>query len=279
MPPAPHFTEGWVLGKPDLIVEMPEAYQVPAEGVIPYQYFTAHSGLTEDKYVRGIEIRAGNRAVVHHIILSLREPGSSGDTRRGGQTGLGGTAPGLQPKFFPNGIGRMIKAGSDIVFQMHYTPNGKATSDRSYVGLYFSKEPPREISRSVGVMNFRFQIPAGDPNYEVTSTWTAPEDILFRGMMPHMHVRGKDFKFTATYPDGRSEVLLNVPHYDFNWQLNYTLADPIHMPKGTRIDCLAHYDNSPNNKYNPDPNKVVRWGDQTFEEMMIGFFDYTVDRK
>ena len=284
MPPTPKFVEGWVLGKPDVVIEMPTAFDVPAEGVIPYKYFTAPTNFTEDKWIRGAEIRAGQRAVVHHIIVSIREPGGApstspaDDVRRGQTVQLAGTAPGLQPTMYRDGVAKLIKAGSQLVFQMHYTPNGKATSDKSYIGLFFSKEPAREISRSVGVMNFNFRIPAGDPNYEVRSTWTAKEDIVLNGLMPHMHVRGKDFKYTVVYPDGRSEIILNVPRYDFNWQLGYSLAEPMHLPKGTRIDCVAHYDNSVNNKYNPDPTKEVRWGDQTFEEMMIGFFDYTLEK-
>jgi len=280
MPPTPKYTEGWALGKPDVVIEMPTAYNVPATGVIPYQYFTAHTNFTEDKWIRGMEIRAGNRAVVHHIILILRENGpnqSPGGLGAGAQ--LGGTAPGLRPVFYRDGVAKQIKAGSDIIFQMHYTPNGVATSDKSYVGLYFAKEPPREIAKGGGIMNLGFKIPAGDPNYEVKSNWTAPEDIVLTGMTPHMHVRGKDFKFTAYYPDGRVEALLSVPHYDFNWQLHYTLQDPMHLPKGTRIECIAHYDNSLNNKFNPDATKEVHWGDQTFEEMMIGFFDYLPEKK
>jgi len=283
-PPTPKFVEGWVLGKPDVVIEMPVAFDVPAEGVIPYKYFTAPTNFTEDKWIRGVEIRAGKPAVVHHIILSVREPGApsatgqADDVRRGATVQLSGTAPGLQPKFYRDGVARLIKAGSQIVFQVHYTPNGKATTDKSYIGLYFSSEPARIVAKSAGIMNVGFKIPPGDPNYEVHSTWTAKEEVVLNGFMPHMHVRGKDFKYTVVYPDGRSEVVLNVPRYDFNWQLGYELKDPLHLPKGTRIDCVAHYDNSVNNKYNPDPTKEVRWGDQTFEEMMIGFFDYTLEQ-
>jgi hypothetical protein len=285
LPPAPKFADGWVLGKPDVVIEMPTAFDVPAEGVIPYKYFTAPTHFTEDKWIRGVEIRAGNRSVVHHIILNLREPGSgpdsseAGDVRRGRSTGLGGTAPGLQPTFYPDGVAKLVKAGSEIVFQMHYTPNGKAATDRSYIGLYFAKEPAREMILTRGIMNVSFRIPPSDPAYEVRSSWTVPEDIVVRSMMPHMHVRGKDFRFTAIYPDGHSEILLNVPRYDFNWQLAYREQDPVRLPKGTRVECVAHFDNSPNNQYNPDSMKEVRWGDQTFEEMMIGWFDYTPEKR
>jgi hypothetical protein len=289
MPPTPVFVSGWQLGKPDMVIEMPVAFDVPAEGVIPYKYFTAPTNFTEDKWVRAVEIRAGNPAVVHHIIMSIREPGSAAasttaasdaaEVRSGRRVQLAGTAPGLQPTRFPDGVAKLIKAGSELVFQMHYTPNGKAATDRSYVGLYFSKEPARFVAQTAGAMNVALRIPPGDPNHEVKSSWTAKEDVMLFSLMPHMHVRGKDFKYTATFPDGRTEVLLNVPRYDFNWQLGYTLQDPILLPKGTRIDCVAHYDNSPNNKYNPDPTKEVRWGDQTWEEMMIGWFSYTIPGK
>jgi hypothetical protein len=275
MPPTPKFTEGWVLGKPDAVVEMPEAFDVPAEGVIPYKYFTAKTNFGEDKWVRGIEIRPGNRGVVHHIILNMKEPGTNARAMQG----LGGTAPGLQATFYPEGVARLVKSGSEIIFQMHYTPNGKATTDKSYVGLYFAKEPPKEQMLGHMIANFSFKIPPGDPNYEVRSTWTVPDDVTIRSMMPHMHLRGKDFKYTAYYPDGREEVLLNVPRYDFEWQLGYQPAETIHLPKGTRVECVAHFDNSLNNKFNPDPAKEVRWGDQTFEEMMIGFFDYSPEKK
>ena len=288
MPPAPKFVTGWQLGEPDLVIKMPVAFEVPAEGVIPYKYFTAPTNFSEDKYLRAVEIRAQNPAVVHHIIMSIREPGAGPDrgaasdaaeTRSGRRVQLAGTAPGLQPTTFPAGVTKLLKAGSELVFQMHYTTNGKAATDQSYVGLYFADGPGKVISQTAGAMNVALRIPAGDPNHEVRSSWTAKEDVLLYSMMPHMHVRGKDFKYTAVYPDGRSEVLLNVPRYDFNWQLGYQLENPILLPKGTRLECVAHYDNSPNNKYNPDPTKEVRWGDQTWEEMMIGWFSYFVPPK
>jgi hypothetical protein len=160
--------------------------------------------------------------------------------------------------------------------QAHYTPNGKAVKDRSFVGLRFAKRTPKLRSITDRAMNAFFKIPPGDPNYEVKANWTAKEDVDLFAMMPHMHFRGKDFLYTVVYPDGRQQVILNVPKYDFNWQLGYELKQPMHLPKGTRIECVAHFDNSPNNKFNPDPTKEVRWGDQTWEEMMIGFLLYKV---
>jgi len=170
-----------------------------------------------------------------------------------------------------------VKAGSSLVFQMHYTPNGKAGTDRSYVGLYFAKEPVTRQALTGTAINAGFVIPAGAGSHEVRSNWTAAEDVRLVDLMPHMHVRGKDFLYTAVFPDGRRQVLLNVPKYDFNWQLLYRFGEPVRLPKGTRIECVAHFDNSTANKFNPDATKDVRWGDQTWEEMMIGWFDYVVE--
>jgi hypothetical protein len=162
------------------------------------------------------------------------------------------------------------------MFQVHYTPNGTALKDRSYVGLKYASEAPKLRAMTGNALNAGFKIPAGDPSYQVKSSWTAKDDVDLIAFMPHMHLRGKDFQYTIVYPDGRDEVMLNVPKYDFNWQLSYELSKPLMLPKGTRIDCVAHFDNSANNKYNPDPTKEVKWGDQTWEEMMIGWFTYTV---
>ena len=170
-----------------------------------------------------------------------------------------------------------MKAGSSIVFQMHYTTNGQATKDRTSIGLVFSKEPPTKTVTTGNALNARFAIPAGADNHEVKSSTTLKEDVHISSFMPHMHFRGKDFTYTAVYPDGRSEILLKVPKYDFNWQLTYVLETPVALPKGTRLDCVAHFDNSTKNRYNPDPSKEVRWGDQTWEEMMIGWFGFTRD--
>ena len=276
LPPLPKFEDGWNIGKPDAIFDIGTDFDVPAEGVVPYKYFTVPTNFTEDKWIEAAEIRPDKRSAVHHVIVFVQDPG--GQSPRAGEGGnlLVGFAPGEQPLRFQPGTAKLVKAGSSFRFQMHYTPNGKAVKDRSYVGLRFAKEPPQYRALTGRALNFAFKIPPNDPNYEVKSTFTAKDDIRLIAFMPHMHLRGKDFKYTIVYPDGRDEVLLSVPKYDFSWQLAYELREPIDLPKGTRIDCVAHFDNSPNNKYNPDPNKEVKWGDQTWEEMMIGWFTYTV---
>jgi hypothetical protein len=189
-------------------------------------------------------------------------------------------APGDMPAVFPAGSAKKLPKGATLVFQMHYTPNGVEGKDRSSVGLIFAKEPPKHEARTRSIAKKEFVIPAGDANYKVVSSSIFSEDAELLSLLPHMHLRGKDFDYRVTYPDGKSEIILSVPHYDFNWQASYRLAKPLALPAGTKIECTAHFDNSKDNPNNPDPGKDVRWGDQTWEEMMIGFVDYVVaDRK
>jgi hypothetical protein len=276
MPPPRDYADGWVIGKPDVIFELPEEQTVPATGVVEYQYFVTPTHFKEDVWVQAAEARPGNRSVVHHIIVSSRDPKSTrGSPRGGGDNFIVGTAPGDMPLLLPPGVARKIPAGADLVWQMHYTPNGKEGKDKSQVGLIFykGKEPPKAIAQTRGIMNTNFAIPPGDPSYLVESEWIAPRDTLLLSFMPHMHLRGKDFVYRAEYPDGRQEVLLAVPHYDFAWQTSYRLAAPVLLPKGTKLHCIAHFDNSVANPANPDSKKEVTWGDQTWEEMMIGWVD------
>jgi len=272
LPPAPEFVDGWNIGKPDVVFHLPQEYPVPASGVVEYKYFTVPTNFTEDKWIQAAEIRPGNRAVVHHIIVFVR----SGNEP---QKLLVGYAPGEQPAIYSKGVGRKIPAGSSLVFQVHYTPNGTATTDRSYVGLVFARETPKQELLTRPVLNMRFVIPPGDPNYRVESSYTFTEDAHIYSLMPHMHLRGKSFEFRLIYPDGTSKTILSVPNYSFAWQSYYVLKQPVAAPKGTRIHCIAHFDNSDKNKYNPDPTKEVRWGDQTWEEMMIGWTSYTLDKE
>lgn len=273
LPPMPEYTPGWKIGKPDQTFSAPEQ-SVPAEGVVDYQYLSVPTNFKEDRYITSAEIRSSAHAVVHHVIVFVQEPGAT--SRLQGKL-LVGFAPGEDPAVFRPGFGRKIPAGSNLLFQIHYTPNGTATKDTTTVGLIYAKAPVEHTVVTRPVLQTAFEIPAGHPNYEVKSSFTFNEPAQLYSFMPHMHLRGKDFEYKATFPDGTSKILLSVPRYDFSWQTYYVLKDPIAVPKGTRIDCVAHFDNSTNNKYNPDPTKAVRWGDQTWEEMMIGWMSFVYD--
>jgi hypothetical protein len=268
------FVKGWSIGQPDAVFEMArEAYTVPADGVVDYQYFTVQTNFTEDKWIQASEALPGSREVVHHIIVFASSPGAGqgrGVLRR---QHIAGYAPGEQAKIYPPGVAQFLPAGSKLVFQMHYTPNGKKQSDLSKVGLRFADPASVKKAASGGAaINTFFKIPPGAGNHRVASSYQFDHDALLTMLFPHMHLRGKSFRFEAVYPSGQREILLDVPRYDFNWQLRYELAEPKLMPKGTRLECVAHFDNSTDNPANPDPTKPVSWGDQTFEEMMIGFF-------
>ncbi len=276
LPPNPEYADGWVIGKPDVVFELPGEQDVPASGVVPYQYYTTPTNFKEDVWVSAAEARPGNRGVVHHIIVNYRDPKSKEKNGRGvGDGMIVGTAPGDMPLILPPGYARKIPAGAELIWQMHYTPNGKAAKDRSQLGLVFykGKEPPKYNAQTIGISNGNFTIPAGASAHQVESDWVTPRDSLLLSFMPHMHLRGKDFKYEAVYPDGKTETLCSIPRYDFNWQLMYRTQN-LKLPKGTRIHCTAHFDNSAANKANPDPTKEVTWGDQTWEEMMIGWIDF-----
>jgi hypothetical protein len=283
MPAAPTFTKGWTIGEPDAVYTIPE-FKLPASGAVPYTYFFVRTNYPEDRWISGVEIRPSNRKAVHHVIVTVLEPGveppPQGTTQARvdvirGQ--LGGISPNKPGFTFPDGSGKLLKSGATIVFQMHYTPYGEEAVDRTTLGLQFAKATPEKHVRTGLALNPRFAIPPGAANHEVRATVTIAEDVHVQSLTPHMHFRGKSFTYTATYPDGRSEVLLNVPKYDFNWQLTYIPKAPIALPKGTKLECVAHFDNSTANKANPDPKAEVKWGDQTWEEMMIGFYNFTRD--
>jgi peroxiredoxin len=280
MPPPREFSSSeWLIGKPDVVFQMPTTYKVPAQtprGGIPYQYFIVPTGFKEDRWVQAVEAKPGNRAVVHHILIYARTL-AKGNAQDGiGDGLLVAQAPGELPTVLPAGSAKKVPKGAAIVFQMHYTPNGTEQTDRSAVGIIFAKEPPRHEVRTRAIATRRLSIPPGDGNYKATAATTFPQDTLLLSMLPHMHLRGKSFEYRATYPDGKEETLLAVPRYDFGWQANYRLAQPLRLPAGTRIDCTAFFDNSDKNPWNPDPTATVRWGDQTWQEMMIGFVDYAV---
>ena len=273
MPKMPSFAEGWTIGKPDAVFAMDEPFHIPANGAVEYQYIRIPVNLPEDHWIQAIEIKPGARAQVHHVIAYTQpsgEPISDGGVL--GPTNIGGVTPNKPGMVFPEGVARLLRGKHDIVLQIHYTTNGKEALDRTEVGLIFAKQPPVKAAAGGLVINPRFVIPANDGNFEVRGQNLLMADTVLTAMTPHMHVRGKDMTYIAHYPDGREETLLSVPKYDFNWQISYILDKPKMLPKGTTVEVIAHFDNSANTKFNPDPTQAVRWGDQTWEEMMIGFF-------
>lgn len=297
MPPPLHFEEGWAIPKPDIVFELPKVFNVPDQGMLEYQYVIVPTGFKEDKWVQAVEARPTDRSVVHHIIAYLREPGSDyfkdkklgeffiapppkqgeKDTSALPSDFLVGYAPGQPPEIMRPGQGKLIKAGSDIVFEVHYTPNGKATTDRTKVGIIFAKGPVKERVLTMSAVNGTFKIPPMDPNYRVDASFEVLKDVKLAGLHPHMHGRGKDFDYRIVFPDGRTETLLSVPKYNWKWQLWYNLQDEMFLPKGTKIECTAHFDNSPNNPEAADPKKSVIWGQQSWDEMMVGFFNLVFD--
>lgn len=285
LPAARKFTDGWTIGTPDAVFTMPTAYTVPAKtakGGIPYKYVFVPTNFDEDKWIQAVETKPGNHEVVHHIIVYTAVGGKRvKDVADGiGSALLVAYAPGDLGSVFPPGAAKKLPKGATLVFQMHYTPNGTEQSDKSSIGLVFAKDPVKSEIKTRAVAQQLFAIPPGEPNHKVISRTTFSKDATLYSMFPHMHLRGKDFKFEVVYPDNKRETLLSVPRYDFGWQSNYVLAKPLSLPAGTKIECTAHFDNSAKNLNNPDPSRIVIWGEQTWHEMMIGFLDYSyVDEK
>src|SRR5579863_687101 len=304
-PPARNFVEGWSIGTPDVVFGMPEAYDVPVAGTIEYTYVIVPTGFTENRWMSSAEVRVGNRAVVHHANVYVREPDSAWlrdypygklfvPEEKGQRTGTGGSSsagasireqmiagyiPGRPARQVPAGYGMLIPAGSDLVFQMHYTTNGKAARDRTKVGFIFAKQLPEKRVIRIQASNSGFVIPPGATGYPVSGASELGIECELLDVYPHMHYRGQSMTLSAIYPTGERDQLLRVPHYDFNWQLVYEMGQPRLLPRGTTLRADATFDNSPNNRFNPDAKAEVRWGDQTWEEMMVGFFDVAVPLK
>jgi len=277
-PPA---AQEWPLGKPDFVVKWPKAQQVAASGVFDYRYISVRSPITTNAWLRAVVVKPGNRKVVHHILVlvATAQELQSGKLRSGQGGGINGYfsayVPGYDSVPFPEGSGKFLPAGSMLIFQVHYTATGKEESDASEMGLYLCKEKPATELHTRSAFNVRFEIPPGAQEQETQAEYRFTKDALLYDMSPHMHLRGSWFTFEAVYPDGKKEMLLSVPHYDFKWQHLYRLAQPKRLPAGTRLVCRGAHDNSPLNPDNPDPSQSVRFGDQTFNEMFIGYFNYT----
>ncbi len=274
--PAPlTWSTAWAIGEPDAVVRMPKAFPIPAEGVVDYQVFYVQTDFDEDKWVTAIEMRPSARQQVHHALVFLEEPGVEARRQQGGLNGFfAGYAPGNVGVQFPAGSAKRLPKGAWLKFQMHYTPNGTATTDLTELGLRFADAPPAAEIATWTAANVRFAIPPGAANYEVVAErrFTTPGKLV--SYFPHMHVRGKAFKMELIMPDSTVVPLIDVPRYDFNWQLVYDVKTLIDVPAGARMRATAWYDNSPENKNNPDATKTVRFGEQSWDEMMIGYFDW-----
>jgi Ca2+-binding EF-hand superfamily protein/mono/diheme cytochrome c family protein len=271
------FASEWNIGKPDLIVQIPKPIAVKAEGYMPYQFAVAQTTLTEDKWVTAYEVLPTQRAVVHHVIVQVHEKGTDVRDRDEGNGGFfAAYVPGNGSRVYPEGFARKLPAGARVSFQIHYTPNGKAVQEQVRMGLVFAKETPKYEVKTLALADHKLAIPPGAANHEEWIEKPVPFDLHALAFVPHMHVRGKAFRYEATMPDGRQEVLLDIPRYDFNWQIRYEYKQPLLLPRGSKVKVTATYDNSPGNKANPDPTKLVKWGQQTYDEMMIGYIEFFV---
>lgn len=297
-PHAPHWTEGWNIAHPDDIVQMPKAVAIPASGDVEYTYEIVPTHFTQDRWVQMSELRPTGPQYVHHAVVYIRPPNS--DWLRHAPLNKPFTAsdlpdpveraqahettsdlllvyaPGSSPDRWPDAMAKFVPAGSDLVFQMHYTTNGTAGSDRTSIGLVFAKQLPKQRVITLQLNNHALLIPPNTDNFRVEVQGTLPNDATLLSFFPHMHLRGKAFEYDIVHEDGTIEPLLRVDHYHFHWQLSYKLAEPRFLKAGTKLRAVAWYDNSRNNPHNPDPDAMVTWGDQTYNEMMVGFFDVAV---
>jgi len=268
------WAHGWNIGEPDAVFELPQPFTIPAEGVVPYQYIAVETDFEEDRWIRKIEIRPTAPEVTHHVIVFLQEPGQR-PVRDGGVQGFfAATAPGAVGIDFGEGRGKRLPAGSSLVFQLHYTPNGREVQDQSRIGFVFHDEEPEIEVETRSAFNVRFRIPPHAENYPVTGDHRFPADGEILAFFPHTHVRGVAFRYELVRQDGSEEILLDVPRYNFDWQLTYDSAEPIPVRAGDILRATAWYDNSENNPHNPDPTAEVRFGEQTWDEMMLGYFDW-----
>jgi hypothetical protein len=291
------WSEGWNIPQPDAVVKMPKRVEIPARGEVEYTYEIVPTHFAEDKWVQMVEVRPSSSAHVHHAVLYIRPPDSSWlrhapvgepftgsmltdpDERRQAHETTSDLllvyAPGSAQDRWSDGMAKFVPAGSDLVFQMHYTTNGKAASDETSVGIVFAKAPPKQRVITLQLNNHALLIPSGAEDFRVEVQGTLPNDATLLSLFPHMHLRGKRFEYDIVHDDESVETLLRV-NYHFHWQLSYKLAEPRELKAGTKLRAVAWYDNSKNNPHNPDPDKMVTWGDQTSQEMMVGFFDVAV---
>lgn len=269
----------WSLGSPDYVIHL-NTEEIPANGIIDYRYQTKTIDITEDKYVSAIEVKPGNPNVLHHVLASIDYPeGYEEPVARNVSRWIDGLllgwAPGGEAEQFPDGTGRLLPAGSQVVFQLHYTTSGKAESDQTDIGLYFHESDPEEEYVILGPVNFEFKIPPRTKHYPVVAKYPIKRPTTIHAVLPHMHYRGKSMNYVAHYPDGTEEMLFSAADYNFNWQRFYYLSEPKHLPVGSYLTVNAVFDNSSQNEFNPDPEATIYFGEQTFDEMMIGYMSVT----
>ncbi len=296
-PPAKNWSQGWNIPQPDAVIRMPKAVSIPAQGEVDYTYEIVPTGFTTDRWIQKSQIRPSSPEFVHHAVVYIRPPDSK--WLRGAPVGVPFTAndltdpvqrrnahwtdtdmllvyaPGSSPDEWADGMGKFVPAGSDLVFQMHYTTNGHAGSDQTAAGIVFAKVPVTKRVMTLQLTNSSFLIPPHADNFRVEVQGTLPNDAVLLNFFPHMHLRGKGFEYNIVHADGTVETLLRVK-YNFHWQLSYRLSEPRFLKAGTKLQAVAGFDNSENNPHNPDPDAMVKWGDQTHDEMMVGFFDVAV---
>jgi mono/diheme cytochrome c family protein len=282
---------GWNINPPDVVLGMPQPFPVPAAGAVNYQFVIVPTGFTQDTWIQMAEVRPSDRRVVHHAVVYVREPGSewlkgmpAGAPFDSRHTRVSTTSdilaiytPGSEPQRWKPSMGKLVKAGSDLVFQIHYTGVGKPVADQTRIGLVFAREPVRERVHTLQMSDEEFTIPAGHPNFPVVVRGTMPNRARLLSFLPHMHLRGASFEYKMQEPDGTWRTLLRVKPYNFYWQLSYELAEPIELEAGTKLECIGWFDNSRRNPNNPDPEATVHVGEQSWDEMMVGFFDVAVD--
>lgn len=261
----------WPLGTPDIVLRLPQPESIPATGVLEYRHIEVRAGNTNGSWIGGVWVRPGNRKVLHHVIARLKEGGTK--DHLGQDEMFAGWAPGTTQGWWPKGAGKFLPADSRFDFELHYTTSGSEQTDQTEIGLYLLPEKPPARFESVPVVNATFEIKPGDPDAQVSALYGFTRPATLYSVTPHMHLRGRWMKFEALFPDGRRELLCSIPRYDFNWQFTYVLAKPRPIPAGTWVMLTGGYDNSTNNPANPNPKKAVHWGDQTYNEMFLGWYN------
>jgi mono/diheme cytochrome c family protein len=277
------FPSNWQIGTPDAVFQLPKPVKVKAEGTMPYQSVIVPVGFSEDKWIQAMEVKPTAKQVVHHVLVFVA-PKSEGGSRRGRLSDEAAErsgffaiyVPGNSTLLYPEGFAKRIPAGANLRFQIHYTPNGKAVEDQSQIGLVFAKKAPEHEVKTTGIANLRISIPPGAENHKEVAQIPIPVDVKILSYLPHMHLRGKACRYELVSSEGKRELLLDIPRYDFNWQLQYDYSEPKAVTRGSKVEFTVWYDNSSKNPANPDPTKTVRWGSQTFDEMHLGYVEYYV---